>query len=250
MAIIAYGTWQYLYTHDRERMGFKKPLPTDGVAKFDTHGLVPGDPKNGERSLKNLYALIQIHLRNGGTLSPRIANTVMDEAIQHPERYGFRDDKAVMAYLANPDNKFNDEESVRQVPNVPGFGGIPIRPDGTIPFTAKATGTRDILAYSTTYLHTNQRDFSGSRTTLNPVGFYQVLWEDGTVEQIPYDKPLFIMASNASTSHNSPIAFPGQAGIPKYAVTYDQMWAKAGWKKGPRGVPNGKGVAYNGQSYR
>jgi hypothetical protein len=79
---------------------------------------------------------------------------------------------------------------------------------------------------------------------MNPVGFYVVLWDDGSVERIQYDRVLRV----PKTASEYTIAFPGQAGIPRSAMTYDQFTTEiAHWKVPPRGAPGAAGVAYDGK---
>ena len=250
LVVIAYGTWQYLYTHDRERLGYSKPLPPGGVADFDTKGLVPGDPRNGERSLKHLYTLVETYRHLHGTMQPSIISDLLEDTMRHPKQYGFESVAALDAYLANPDSRFTDNNINKENPQANGFCSVRVRPDGTLPFTDKTPGTHDIIAYQTTYLHMNRRNFSGQRTTMNPVGFYQVLWDDGQVQKVAYDQIKTVLHGKPSRYNYGEFAFPGQSGVPADALTYDQFYAKAGWIKGPRGEEGGKGVAYNGQSYR
>ncbi len=82
---------------------------------------------------------------------------------------------------------------------------------------------------------------------MNPVGFYVVLWDDGSVEKIPYYQRLYVPKPNSEWV----MAFPGQAGLPKNTLTYDQFYTQViRFKESPRGSVGGKGVNYKTQSHR
>ena len=178
---------------------------------------------------------------------------MLGEARANPKAYGFADVYALNAALSNPDNRFADDESVRASPNSLSNSAPTVRADGTSIFGPKSTGTRDVIAAMETYLHKNQRDFPNERTTLNPSGFYQVLWDDGSVENIPYDNVFYAYLHDATGARTKSffITFHGQAGVPADAIDYDTYWReKMHWPIPPHATTGGKGTSYNGQSYR
>lgn len=253
-SVAIYGTLVYRYSHDQVRLGFRAVLPSTGLAENDTNGTVPGDPKNGVRALQNFYSVYTKYkerhpeLPKGGR---DVYTTVLSDVFSNPGAYGFQSSKDIAKLLSNPDNQFSDDKNTRSIPGAATFASERLRPDGTPVLLPKPPGTRDAIAYSTTYIHNNRRQFANQRTTVNPVGFYQVLWDDGKVEQFPYDKVFYVLTGNAGGTKTFASAFPGQAGVPSTALSYNDYWTKVGgWDKAPRGSQGAKGVAFNGQSYR
>ena len=225
-------------------------LPSDGFAANDTKGLVPGNPENGRKQLTRLFALYQKYKTLHGTMPPEVVVLTMD-ILKQPKQYGFTNHNGLAEYLANPDHKYSDDAGQRGNAHYLNFGSSPTRPDKTPVFGPKPAGQRDVLAYTTFYIHNNQRDFPGRRTTLNPVGFYQVLWDDGQVEDVPYDKLRYWIVEQRGSNSKCAQGFAGQAGIPTHTMSYDDYWTKiARWDTAPRGSAGGKGMAFNGQSYR
>ena len=244
-----YGTHLYLKTHPKPR-DISYRLPKNGYAENDTQGRVPGNLQNGRHTLLKLNTYYQIYQRQHGSL-PNTFGDMFTDLMKNPKVYGVNNLSEMDKTIANPDAKYSDN-SMERTGKLFTFGGDAIRPDKTPKFSAKKPGTKDVLAYTTTYLHENVRQFSGERSTSNPVGFYQVLWDDGTVQDIPYDKILYVPdAANAGRNRKEyGLAFPGQAGVPSNAITYDEYYKRAGWQNAPHGVAGGKGTSYNGQTYR
>lgn len=220
-------------------------IPAKGWAENDTDGEVPGDPNNGVRSLKNLYRLYETYRRQKGAM-PVTAAQLIDDVITHPSEYGLQSASDIKSLLGNPDNKYSDIGFQRADPMAASFLSEGLRPDGQPLFGPKSSGTRDVLAVSVTYFHENLRTFKGKKTTVNPVGFYQVLWENGEVTRVPYDKALYVISKQGSRSAEVTKAFPGQAGIPSGALSYEKYWTdRAGWRQAPRGSAGGGGIAFD-----
>ncbi len=225
-------------------------IPNDGYVENDTNGRVPGNPANGRRTLLKLSGFYNTYKRLHGSF-PNSFGDMFTDLMKTPKSYGVTGLSDMDKAIANPDVKYSDDPQERTGRMI-AFGSDTLRPDKTAKFSTKQPGTKDVLAYTSTYVHQNNRQFAGARSTLNPVGFYQVLWDDGTVENVPYDKILYVPdPANAGRNRKEyAMAFPGQAGVPTNAMTYDEYYKSAGWENAPRGVEGGKGLSYSGQSYR
>ena len=216
-------------------------IPQGGLADNDTGGKVPGDPNNAITDLQQFYKLAQIYHSRKGTYPGR---DLFSDINRHPNAYGVNSLKDVEPYFLNPDDKFSDSAYERKnVGKICTYMWSNKRPDGTSMEAPKTPDKRDVLAYTSAYVHENVRTFKGERTTVNPVGFYLVLWDDGQVQSLPYDQMLFVPLGKGEFAE----AFPGQAGVPANALNYDEYWRLSGWKKGPRGEEGGKGQSYNGK---
>jgi hypothetical protein len=244
--VIVYSSVLYLRVRhaEQDRSSRQIVIPPEGIAKNDTGGKVPGNPANGVRSLQILFSLYQKYKQIHGVQPPGFPEFIGDLSAQ-PNRYGFRNFAEAKRTMENPDNIYADDPVTRSNPKAVSFNSDPIRPDGSFVFGPKEAGTRDVLAYTDTYVHLNSRKYRGSQGTVNPVGFYLVLWEDGEVTTVPYDQMRYVTgASKGAWKY----AFPGQAGVPKDALTYDEWWTKeAGWEVAPRGVVGGQGITYTGK---
>ena len=218
-------------------------LPKEGYAFHDTHGYVPGNPENGVQGLKRLYSAIQIFRSNHNGNYPASSSALIDDCIRDPGRYGVSDWKAFMDSFYNPDNRYGDG-SFRKPDKMMMVSVVGIRPDGKPVGGPKPAGTRDLIGISDLYYHENSRIYSESHGTVNPVGVYLLLWDDGTVEKLPYHQRMYVKIAPEAWK----AAFPGQAGLPKKGVsTYDEWYKSQGWKAGPRGVPGGSGL--DGRTY-
>ncbi len=217
--------------------------PGGRVMGIDTGGKVPGDPQNAVEDMHLIRKLIEIYKERHNRLPKGIGEIVMDIR-ENAQPYGFSDFMEARAKLSNPDNRFADWGIARKIPE----GSILYylsdkRPDGSMVGTIKAPGTRDVVVYTDIYKHYNTRHFKGERSTSNPVGFFVVLWDDDKVEKISYDRQLFVPRGKGRFT----LAFPGQAGVPANALSYDEFYRLSGWKKGPRGEEGGKGQSFNGK---
>lgn len=222
-------------------------IPLEGkVPEIDTAGKVPGDPANAIEDMKLIHSLVGIYrAKHGG--NPKTCNVLLEDIDKRPKDYGMKSQRQAAALFLNPDTRYSDLGFMRNNPN----NSFPYtiytkRLDGTPYGGPKAPGTRDISVMTDLYAHKNIRHFKGSRSTSNPVGFYIVMWDDGQVEKIPYDKELFVPLPNQGDGFKRhAFALPGQAGVPTGALTYDEFYKKIGWKRAPRGEVGGKGRAYD-----
>lgn len=234
----------------RTQARFNLPLSQIASVYFETRANsetaqapVPGNPVRGIQGLQCLYGLIQTYRNAHGGAYPH--GLPLDLA-RHPQDYGLADQgfaanlRAVSRLLSNPDTQFSDfapaaSPSARQVyarTSIPYFI-LPKRPDGASMGDPKPAGTRDVLAWTDIYVHRNIRDSK----VVNPLGFYLVLWDDGVVEKVPYNRILSVPQGPIARELESGISyaqafhtpgqytsgFRGQAGVPSYAVTYDEL---------------------------
>ncbi len=192
-------------------------IPPEGLAENDTGGKVPGNPAKAIADMKKFHQAINFYRSRHGGEYPSKAGDIVVDMITHN-----RDYKVLPSDFSNPDSKYSDSPAARNSPQayfpfiVPGK-----RPDGSPIGGPKPPGTRDVLAYCDLYYHRNIRVFKGDRTTSNPVGFYIVLWDDGQVEKVPYDRLMFVPKGGGEHGY----AFQGQAGVPTNARTYKDFYA-------------------------
>ena len=193
-----------------------RPLKPGGAARFDnpdTHGKVPGNPAKAERQMRKLYRAVKVfRSRHGG----RFPATGI-ELINDIERRGAY--QLELDALENRDCKYPDQAPLRA-----GSGRcFPYyisgrRPDGSQLGGDKPPGTKDVVAWTDLYFHWNFNHPPHKIGSMSPVGFYLVLWDDGQVARVPYEKVLFYPAGVNGWG----FAFPGQAGVPGRTETFDQ----------------------------
>ena len=235
----------HLVTRSRnsQNVAFAYPeIPQGGLADNDTDGKVPGDPNNAITDLQQFYKLAQTYRTRKGKY-PTGGDLFVD-IDQHPSAYGVSNLKDINDVFINPDDRFADSPEVRKrAGELCTYIYTDKRPNGTDVGASKLSDQRDVLGYTDAYFHKNLRTFKGERSTVNPVGYYLVLWDDGQVQSIPYDQVSFAPQGKGEFAQ----AFPGQAGVPANALNYDEYWRLSGWEKGPRGQEGGKGQSYNGK---
>jgi hypothetical protein len=208
-----------------------KAPPAQGFAPTDTKGLVPGDYENARANLSTLFKVItNYRVRHHGMYTAKVAALLADIAAA-PASYQFASFQAANSALHNPDAKFMDGVSAEEAGAVWVYRLVDKRPDGTAFGTPHETGTKDLLAYTSAYIHQNVRYFPGDISVANPVGSYVLLWDDGSIETFAYDQVLFAPQEDGAFSE----VFPGQAGIPWNVLTYDEMLPGT-----PRGKPLGE----------
>jgi len=81
------------------------------------------------------------------------------------------------------------------------------RPDGTLRPLNPQSGQRDAWVSSDMFVRSNARVYPNWTAERKPSGFYLVLWSDGSIEEVPYERVRLVQIGNAY----SPF-FPGQAG--------------------------------------
>ncbi len=233
IALITFSVWKarrqpfmYASPHVSGRTQTKSlpAIPPTGWAENDTQGIVPGNPQHTMDDMQRMYQMLQVYRRlNNGKLPDNAhGKSLVSDIILHPKEYGFTTGDQIKAFLLNPDMKYADGHQKDPQPESTFPYSFPVtRPDGTAKDGPKATGTRDVLAYTDMYFHRNIRNFKDKPATNNPVGFYLVLWDDGQVEKVPYDKVEFTQPeARAMGSFTQTLVFPGEAGAPSRTVTY------------------------------
>ncbi len=238
-----YKPWTLL-----EKRANVRELAVKGFAYNDTGGKVPGDPRNGEKDLRDIFQWVSIYRQRHGGRYPTYLNDIMSDARQNFKAYGLNSSEEMGERLLNPDNRLGD--LTKQKPNgIIAYSMFQTRPDGTPLGGPKKPGEREAIALSSLYVHRNIRNFPGERTTMNPAGVYLVLWEDGSTSRIPYDQVRYAVTRKAGFSNNSAhesshsrLGFPGQAGIPDNALSYDEYYRTVLHGRAPRGTPGGPGV--------
>ncbi|PQV62587.1 hypothetical protein B1R32_12825 [Abditibacterium utsteinense] len=222
-----------------------REIPPGGLIDNDTNGKVPGNPQNAVEDFTKIYAAIETFRgQNNGQYPPKILDVlkVLNAGLKSTDIEKIKTGiKASYDTFLNPDAKYSDDPLARRRPNdVIKYNLYNKRPDGTL-VGNPPSGKKDLLMETSLYVHQNVRTLPGQRSVSNPVGFYVVLWHDGTIQRIAYDQVLYMPKGGGDFTR----AFPGQAGVPANALTYDEFYRLSGWKKGPRGMEGGKGQSYN-----
>jgi len=180
---------------------------------------LPGNTANGVQDLKSIYELIgKYRIRKQGDYPATMSNLIEDIVV-NLENYGLHEDLDLRDKLSNPDVQYSDNPAERRSPRVV----VPYvingrRPDGTEVGTPKPIGTRDVLCYTDLYVYRGERA-NTSRQFYNPRGYYLVLWDDGQVEKVPFDRSLNVVV--AGTFYDA--SFIGQPGMPPNIVTYEEQ---------------------------
>jgi hypothetical protein len=194
--------------------------------EWDTHGQVPGDPNNAVRDLKVIYNALNVYHTQFGSY-PTSELVLMEAMSKYPTRYGIRNPQEATDMLMNPDSIYSDWDFIRKNTKESIAYQIPsVRYDGKPIGSSKLPGTRDVLSWTDLYVHNNFVTKNGV-TTENPVGYYVLLWDDGSIQQVPQDQVLLVPAKNGDLLYG----FPGQAGLPANAMTRKQLYASIKTKK-------------------
>ncbi len=147
---------------------------------------------------------------------------LLNDMAPNPQDYGFANRKEAEASLKNPDvinqrpklSKKKAEQVIAYQMRFRRFNGQPLG-------STKEVGKRDVLAWTSDYYFPNTKtDWSNiDSSTMNPVGFYLVLWDDGQVQRVPFDKILQVPIGNNEWQ----VGFRGQAGLAKGFQTFDEF---------------------------
>ena len=193
-------------------LGVKKEKATNDVKETF------GDPVNGIEDLKTIYKYIAFYRSNHNGQYPAKTSDVIAEISKFPGVNSPETFNVALSALLNPDSQYADDPAWRANPDTHSPYGITNRrPDGSFVGSPKLVGTKDVLAYTTLYMHENF-----TKTGIVHSGFYLVLWEDGSVEKVSCDQILY--ASDPAQKDAFSIVFPGQAGISPDSVTYEEYW--------------------------
>lgn len=210
--------------------------PLQGEVVFDTKGRVPGDSANGIEDLKKLYAVLNIYRERHEGKQPADATALIKDLASAPKEYGFQNYLEARSLFSNPDVIYADglARNAKEVERIWPYELPGIRLDSKALGSPKTPGTRDLWATTDIYFHPNIRYYADGRTEPNPTGFHLVLWDDGQVEQISYEQTFFVPQGGGQFQ----TAFPGQAGVPFYSLTWDEFYGiKSGMVNGLRGKP-------------
>lgn len=220
------------------------PPPQKYVAYDFTWAQVPGNPDRATAQLKRIFGWMTHYRETHGGTYPAGFSALYGDMRFDPQGYGFAEESArvVEEALANPDTRYTNMRSMDKL--LTPYLMSPVRLDGTAIGDPKAPGTRDVLAETDMYVQQNWR--KGIPTT--QIGFYLVLWDDGSVERIPWNsdairwvpyipeqqlKQMPVTASVVAEAVQRgggawTRAFAGQAGVPANALTAAQYHSARG----------------------
>jgi len=192
-------------------------LPPAAYLEYHPNG-IPGNPAYTVAQMHQLYRALQTYTRRTGLSGVDDFNAFLNDVVQNHKDYGLANLAAVRALITNPDSAYDDLASARiGASEFFPYMMLSIRPDGSKAGGTVPPGTKDVLMYTNLYFHRNTRwSADKKRAKQYPVGFYLVLWSDGSVTQVPYDQSLFVKQG----SNNWVTAFRGQAGVPAGALPY------------------------------
>jgi hypothetical protein len=178
----------------------------------------PGDPKNAEKDLQQIYLAIDKFRRQNGRL-PNLPELGGSKATGLP---GLLPAEA----WTNPDTRYSDgldpkgRGSMRFHYQV---SYLAARPDGSQKPAFPKKGERDVWILADQCVRKNMVRFSNHRVAMTLKGCFVVLWSDGTIERIHPAKQLVVPV----TTSRSGFAFEGQAGLPKdrsRVKTFPEYW--------------------------
>jgi hypothetical protein len=174
---------------------------------------------------RTLYTQVKVYRSlHGGNYPPSSVAFFVDR-LNNYKRYGCRSfSEATTPFGVNPDMAYSDVPAFRQKWTVIDPFVTPLmRPDGSAKNGRKSPGTRDVVAYTGMYFHLNLRHYNGFKDTINPQGFYVVVWDDGAVEKVPYANVLWVRHPG---QQSYALAFKGEAGVPSDAISFEQLYSK------------------------
>lgn len=192
--------------------------PTKVSVRKNASSVTASSLPNGSQAIAELRAIYRYingyREINNGAYPPTALHLISVIARQQSlrGREGFQKAKA---QLLNSDVQFADSEWMREGEVVP-YVLRDKRIDGSSIDAPRTSGTRDLLAYTEIYVHAgvNSKQAIGA----NPSGFYVALWNDGSVEKIPYDNIFYLPDGHGAVQ---PV-FSGQAGVEHRALSYEE----------------------------
>jgi hypothetical protein len=206
------------------------PFPL-GVPINDTNGKVPGNPQKAMENMKLLIIGMKYYCRKYGKM-PLHPSQAASEIIKNYKELGLKEKPKWDDIYYNPDTLNSDSAKVMQIKKtsnyrMSGYVQMTKRPDGSPIELCNLDTTKktDVIMVTDTYFFRNQTNFAGERTTMKPTGFYLVAWNDGTVEQVPYDKVLYyrIPSPPGTRGIARGMGFPGQVGLPAETRTFAEV---------------------------
>ena len=216
----------------RHLVAVPPPAKRQSAAYNFTWGKIPGNPEKAVAQLQQIYQWGQTYRTRHGGAYPRGSTDFLMDVANHPQAYGIAvgDGTSVFRKLQNPDVRYAEASLGQKM--IP-FILFPPRFDGQALGSPKPAGTRDVLASTAMYVLTNWKH--GIPT--GDVGFYLVLWDDGTVERVPPSQKLIVPLAGLVGKSMTRAAlrraardgkaewtygFPGQAGLPGNTLTIAQ----------------------------
>ena len=202
----------------------KSTLPSakNPFSQNNTYGRMPGDPLNGVRDLSKIYKCIAVYrARHNGLFPPQISDLYAD-TVPNYKMYGYESLQDAQNELLNPDTRYADSPSFRKSPEIVFPYFVTDRRPNRESFTSsKLMHTRDAVAWTDIYQYQNRYLSDAGRTVINPIGYWIVLWDNGSIEKIPYDDIVYMAVKNGFYW-----TFPDQAGVPNDSATYAEYWTQ------------------------
>lgn len=208
--------WKSKHLTEEERTRDLEQMP-----QWDSKGKVLGNPQNAIDDLQKLYLCMQTFHKIFKRY-PESEIELINHMGTHLPLYGLANQAEVRAITSNPDMIYSWVPYFRQNPKtVIAYTFRNKRFDGQPVGSPRPQGQRDVLASTNLYYFPNTKmDWKNIKaSTMNPVGFYVVLWDDGQVEKVPFDKVLQVPKGNNEWT----TGFPGQAGLPEGTKTFDEF---------------------------
>ena len=197
--------------------------PANFPAEFNSHGKILGNPQNAISDLQKIYHACLVYREKFKRYPPSGMALLIDMESRLKD-YGLTNPNQANLILTNPDVVNSADPMRRDAGNITKYLCYKFsrsRFDGQTVGSPKASGVRDVLAYTDIYYfpnsHVEWEHIDSS--SMNPVGFYVVLWDNGQVEKIPFDKALYVPISKNTWQ----LGFPGQAGLTKGTKTFDEF---------------------------
>ena len=209
---------------DQQILGGRVGLPPSGEPENPTVASGPLHVAKAVADAKQLYKDIQTYRRlHGGQMPEKEIDFEVDR-MNNYKQYGYTvREQPDQPFGMNPDMQLSDVPAFRnQWKHVDPFIKCLKRPDGTDIGGPKKPGTRDILAYSRMYYHLGSRHYNGFKDTISPRGFFLVIWDDGSVQQVPFTDEMFIKVPGREAYTRG---FKGQAGVPPGSLPFDDFYA-------------------------
>ena len=231
IAFVIIGTLAFLRVHKQQSRFDAQlaALPSANYIEYDTHGLVPGTPMRTEKQMRILFDVEHTYKKLHGGVYPPNASALVSSLYSNCHDYGFANLDQVDRVIKNSDWQFSDKWAPYHTasPDARSSSIVPYvipssRPDGSSLMASAAPGTKNVLMYTDMYCHMNRHWISKIRSTITPSGFWIVLWDDGTVQRIPYKNVLYVR--NGTTPGDFGIGFRGQAGLPENVRTFEEVY--------------------------
>lgn len=225
--------WRLQYVHEHQELSLAvNQMEARAFTEYDTRGGVPGTPEKTVQCMSIMYRVIKYYRSKHNGQYPINPTVLVQDLYDNPRNYGFNNLDDVDKVIKSPDWRFSDKwvlthdgkpTTVGHPENFVPYLITDKRPDGKPISGPKMPGTRDVLMYTDMYYHVNNHWKTTHDSIQKPVGFFLVLWDDGQVQKVPYNQLQFV--PNA-TSSDANIAFPGQAGVPKTALSYEKYYQR------------------------